>query len=1557
TVVAAVPGGAANIADVYPLAPLQEGLFFHHLMADRDGDGDAYLLPVSLAFDSRQRLDTFVDALRWVLARHDIYRTAIVWEGLREPVQVVLREAELPVTEVVLAAGSTDPAEELIGAAGGWLELDRAPLLSMHVAAEPGTGRWLAVLRIHHLVQDHTARDVLLGEVRAFLAGRTAELPEPLPFREFVARARFGVPREEHERYFAELLGDVDETTAPFGLTDVHGDNSDTERGRVPVREELATRTREVARSLGVSPATLFHLAWARVLGAVSGRDDVVFGTVLFGRMSAGAGADRVPGLFINTLPVRVRLDGYSVAEALDGLRGHLADLLVHENAPLALARTASGMPGGSALFSALFNYRHAGPAVQGPDALLDGVTVTQTREGTGFPLSAAVDDDGSRFDITVRAPEWVGPHRVAAMLHTALDNLLAALLQAPGTRFTAVDVLDAEECRQVLEEWNDTVVPVPDTTLPELLSAQAARTPDATALLFERTADSPEVGAPYAELSYAELSARVNRLARLLVGRGVGPESAVAVVMERSVDLVVAVLAVVTAGGAYVAVDPEHPDARVAGMLADSAPAVVLASAASVAGVSASAGVPVLVLDDPALAGELAALDGSPLTDADRVSPLLPDHRAYVLFTSGSTGRPKGVATSHRSLVNRLLGMQDAYGLSAADRLVHKTPFGFDVSVWEIFWPLTQGASLVVARPGGHRDPAYLAGVLRDAGVTVAHFVPSMLELFLQEPAATACTGLRVVFSGGEALSATLRDRFLSALDVPLYNQYGPTEATIDVTATRCLVEDAARVTIGAPVSNTRLYVLDSRLRPVPQGVAGELYLAGVQLARGYVGRAGLTGERFLADPFGPAGERMYRTGDLVRWTARGEVEYLGRVDDQVKIRGLRVELGEIESVLAAHPGVARATVVVREAAPGDERLVAYLVPVMGAAAGGLDTGAVRSSAAERLPLYMVPSAFVVLEALPLTVSGKLDRRALPDPDYSVETSGGRAPATAQEELICQGFAEVLGLPSVGVDDDYFLLGGHSLLAITLVQWLWARGISVSVRTLFATPTPAGLAAATGPEQVAVPPNLIPEGATELTPAMLPLVELTVAEVATVVAAVPGGAANIADVYPLAPLQEGMYFHYLMADQDGGDVYLKPSVVELDSRERLDAFLRALQWMVDRHDVYRTAILSEGLREPVQVVLREAELPVTELVLDPDGAEPVEQLLAAAGGWLDLGTAPLMRVHVAPHADGRRWLALLSMHHIVRDHTTMDTLLAEARAFLSGRADELPEPLPFREFVAQARLGVPREEHERYFAELLGDVDETTAPYGMLDVHGDGTQVTQAKLPVEEELARRTRETARSLGVSPATIFHLAWARVLGALSGRDDVVFGSVLFGRMNAGAGADRVPGLFINTLPVRVRLAEQAVGAAVDAVRSQLAELMVHEHAPLTLAQAASGLAGGSPLFTSILNYRHVRPASETGERLEGITKLYYEDRTNYPLDAAVDDDDSGFALVVEAVDPADPAYVCALLHACLGGLVTALEQDPGVGVGSVDVLGEVERRRVLVEWNATGAVES
>ena len=612
----------------------------------------------------------------------------------------------------------------------------------------------------------------------------------------------------------------------------------------------------------------------------------------------------------------------------------------------------------------------------------------------------------------------------------------------------TALEILTPRERDQILVRWNDVSREAPQASLPEQFQRQAARTPDATAVVHGQTVTS-----------YAVLNTRANQLARHLVSLGAAPERLVAVAMDRSPELIVAMLAVLKSGAAYLPVDPGYPPDRIEYMLAEAAPVTVLTT--RLISQRLPAGARVVLLDDPAVATGLSRLPGDDVTDADRAGTVLPDTPAYVIYTSGSTGRPKGVIVSHGGIVNFLARMHAEFGLTGADRFLHKASISFDASAWEIFTPLTMGAVVVVADNDGQRDPAYLAQLIRDQRVTAVVFVPSMLRVFLAEPGAAECESLHHVRSGGEELTATIRDQFFGVLPgARLYNGYGPTEGTIGIFTQECQAEaHAVRIPMGRPEWNMRAYVLDAGLRPVPAGVRGELYVAGSQLARGYLGNPALTAQRFVACPFGEssAGERMYRTGDLAQWTAAGELVFLGRTDGQVKIRGFRVELGEVEAVLASQDGVGQAAVVAQEGSrPGDRRLVAYVVP---AAGRQLDVAALRAATAQVLPSYMVPAAVIELDALPLSATGKLNRRALPAAVFSA-ADDGRQPASPSERLLCDLFAQVLDVERVGPDDSFFDLGGHSLLAAMLLARLRQQfGVKINLRTFLDNPSASGIA------------------------------------------------------------------------------------------------------------------------------------------------------------------------------------------------------------------------------------------------------------------------------------------------------------------------------------------------------------------------------------------------------------------------------------------------------------------------------------------------------------------
>ncbi|MCK9700950.1 AMP-binding protein, partial [Pseudomonas syringae pv. syringae] len=815
----------------------------------------------------------------------------------------------------------------------------------------------------------------------------------------------------------------------------------------------------------------------------------------------------------------------------------------------------------------------------------------------------------------------------------------------------------------------------------------------------------------------------------------------------------------------------------------------------------------------------------------------------------------------------------------------------------------------------------------------------------------------VRLINVTGDALSAQklkLWDEMRPA-HTRLINTYGPTEATVSCTAAYVShdavagSEGSGNATIGKPMANTRIYLLDARQQPVPYGVAGEIFVGGDGVARGYLNLAEVNAERFLADPFSSSPDaRMYKTGDLARYMADGRIEYLGRNDFQVKVRGFRIELGEIEARLGNCTGVKEAVVVAREDNPGDKRLVAYVVAQP---QSQLTAAELRAELAPQLAEYMLPSAFVLLDAMPLTPNRKLDRKALPAPDADALISRGyEAPQGETEERIVAIWQDLLGIEQVGRHDHFFELGGHSLLAVSLIERLRKQGLNLNVKTVFTAPSVREMALAISQDKQALfqaPANRIPAHCTQLTPDMLPLVELSVDQIELITSAVPGGAANIQDIYPLAPLQEGILFHHLLNLER--DAYLMRSMIEFDSRARLDAFLGGLQTVIDRHDVLRTSVHWLGLPQAVQVVHRQAQFPVHTLTLTPDedALSQVDRLTDPNRLSLDLRQAPLLLAYIAGDPNSDRWLLALLDHHMVSDHVTLELILEEIRLLMQGQGADLLPPQPYRDFVAQT-LASPSSAHEAYFTRRLADVDSPTVPFDLLEVQGNGNDVEEFELALSSDLCTCIRTQARERGMSPAVLFHVAWAQVLARCTGRDDVVFGTVVTGRLQGTVGAERAMGMFMNTLPVRVQLATQGIHELVMDTHRDLSELLSHEQASLALAQRCSSVATALPLFSSLLNYRHQGQDSQL--QWPGLRLLDSSERTNYPLCLSVDDYGNDLSLMIHSVQPADPQRLGAMMQCALEQLTDALAHTPQIAVTQLDVLPAAERNLLLETLN-------
>ncbi|MFF2026830.1 amino acid adenylation domain-containing protein [Streptomyces sp. NPDC058171] len=1089
-----VAGLAAGLADAdtarTPLTPAQRpdriplsyGQRRMWLIAQIEGPSATYNIPVAARLAGEVDHAAMAAAFRDVLARHEVLRTLFpVADG--EPYQRIVDPEELDwelVTDVV------DPAalDAAVAEAEAYV-FDLSTEIPVRAwLFRTGPEECVLVVVVHHIASDGwswapLARD-LSTAYEARSAGRVpAWEPLPVQYADYALWQR-GVLGDSEDPdslisrqvayWRAALAGVPEELELPFDRARPEVAAHLGHRVPLEISAEVHARLQAVARAEGVTMFMVLHGALAVMLSRLGAGTDIPIGSAIAGRTDEGL--DDLVGYFVNTFVLRTDLsDDPTFREVLGRVRDAGLGAFAHADVPferlveeLAPTRSMARHP----LFQVMLLLQNtAGAALD-----LSGVSAGRGAR-SGAP-AGAVGAAVVKFDLDVNVVEAFDTDGAPAGMRGAvvaaadlfeqssvvriaerLSRVLSVLAADPGVRLGAVDVLSEDEQRRVLTEWNDTEAEVPYATVAGLFEAQVARTPDRTALTFGDV-----------ELSYAELDARANRLARYLIGRGVGPESVVTVVFERSVDLVVGLLGVIKAGAAYLPIDPNYPADRIAYVIADSGAVCVLTGASMrerlhefEVGVEGRNDVPVVLLDDPAVIEELAGFaDGAP-SDSERTADLRPEHPMWVIYTSGSTGRPKGVLVEHRAIVNFLTSMQDRFPLTADDRLLAVSTHGCDMAGFEFYLPLLNGAHLVLAAQEQVLDPWGLRALIRSTDTTMVHATPSLWRgLIADGEDPVDWTGVRAMI-GAEALPGDLA-RTLLARTPSLVNLYGPTETTVWSTAAVLRGDTTDVTSIGGPIGNTRVYVLDEALAPVAPGVAGELYIAGEGLARGYLGRPGLTAGRFVASPFGGAGERMYRTGDVVRWSEIGELQYIGRSDDQVKVRGFRVELGEIEALLASHPSVAQAVALIREDVPGDQRLVAYVVPTASAATKGADSLAqeVRMVAQDRLPGYMVPSAVVVIDRIPLMPNSKLDRKALPVPDGTAGEETSRWEVTVLEGNMCRAFADVLGLDAVGVDDDFFALGGHSLLAVRLVERLREAGVSIAVRDVFAAPTVAEL-------------------------------------------------------------------------------------------------------------------------------------------------------------------------------------------------------------------------------------------------------------------------------------------------------------------------------------------------------------------------------------------------------------------------------------------------------------------------------------------------------------------
>ncbi|MBF9000412.1 non-ribosomal peptide synthetase [Vibrio nitrifigilis] len=1529
--------------DTYPLTFAQKGLW---LLEQLDGSSlVAYVMKNSVEFHGPLDFSALEVAFLTVIERHAPLRTKFISvDG--QPLQQVM-----PAPDSFVIQRDGEFVVEF--------DLNEGYLIRAHIAEQDPNTHTLTIA-MHHIISDGWSTRIILNELIAAynseLSGAPLDLDSlPIQYGDYARWQQTHYQGEWYENqksyWFEQLEGIPECVSLPLDFVRPEQQNYAGLTFPITIDHELTQNIKALAQRHHSTLYMTLLASFSLLIGRLSNQTDVVIGTPIAGRNRTEL--EDLVGMFVNTQALRVNLDQVTDVSSL-----------IHQvKATVLKAQTNQDVSFEQIVEAVAPNRNMAhNPIYQVIFALHN--TPNQLAQMQDVDVQVVMgDSDTAQFDLSVGLYEVDGQLSGYVNFATALfkqetverfmacwHTLLSHMVQQDTLQPLALPMLPEQEQQRVVEDFNRGKQDFfSHVTITQRFEEQAERFADRIAVSYENN-----------HLTYAQLNARANQLAHWLMANGVKPDSRVAIALERSEKLLIAILATLKAGGAYVPLDPNYPQERLQYSLQDSEPEVVITTSALVD-----------KLGNLPVNTQLALLDKPEWLDltidniAAECSGLTAQHMAYIIYTSGSTGKPKGVMVEHHNVMRLMAATQGDFQFNERDVWTLFHSYAFDFSVWEIWGALLFGGRLVVVPHLVSRAPDDFYQLLCNEQVTVLNQTPSAFRQLIAAQSEQP-HDLRYVIFGGEALElSALSPWYQKSLNrhTQLINMYGITETTVHTTYYPLTAADVYRTgasPIGRGLNDLRLYILDEFRQPVPVGVTGELYVSGAGVARGYLNRAELTAERFMLDPFVADGQtRMYKSGDLGRWLDDGSIEYLGRNDDQVKIRGFRIELGEIEACVRSFDQVQDAAVIAAPNASGDYHIVAYYVSEP--AQSAFDLEALRAHVADLVPNYMVPSAWMQLDVMPLTGNGKLDRRALPEvTTQDVVRHAYQAPQTDNEMLLASLWSELLGVEQIGRQDNFFELGGHSLLAVQLMAMLREHHCDIAVKHLFNQPDLASLAATMDPSEdshVVIEENRIPQGCDSITPEMLPLANLSQESIDGICAQVSGGASNVQDIYPLAPLQEGILFHHLVQEQ--GDAYLTRFITGFSTESQLDAFLSGLQAVINRHDILRTAVAWQGLNQPMQVVWREAKMPIQTLSFDQQSqatgesvAECFQRHFDPATTRIELSAAPLIHAYRVYDQQEQRWLLCLLIHHLINDHTTLELLVEEVFAHIDGRTDQLLEPVPFRQFIGQIERRRDADREREYFTAQLADIDEPCAPFGLLNVQNSAQDIEQSTTYIDSASAVQLRQLAKQHNVSTASMFHLAWSMVLRAATGRHDVVFGTVLFGRMGAGINSDRTLGMFLNTVPLRLTLADQSASQLVAMTHQALAELLDYEHASLIMTQQCSGVAAQTPLFTSLLNYRYQGGSDAQAKILDRIDLVFSAEQTNYPISLDINDHASGeFSFDLHVDRTIGCERVAIMLNNAIEQLVDALANSSENSFNP-SILAVAERTQVLEGFNQT-----
>ncbi|WP_433769677.1 non-ribosomal peptide synthetase [Pseudomonas putida] len=1486
-----------------------------------DPHSSAYNIPGALRLRGELDEDALRASFQQLIERHESLRTRF-FERDGVALQQVLAAGEFNLQSIDIsdlpAAEREARAQQIReDEARTQFDLEKGPLLWVTLVRLDDEEHQLLVT-MHHIIADGWSLNVLIDEFSRLYAaatqGQSATLAAlPTQYADYGSWQRQWLAQGEGERqlaYWKDRLGDELPT---LDLATDHPRSAQQQRNAARHTVRLAAPLSEaIRRTAQAHESTAFMLllaAFQTLLHRYSGQRDIRVGVPNANRPRLET--QGLIGFFINTQVLRAELDSrLPFSQLLRQTREAALGAQAHQDLPFEQLLEAFPQAREQGLFQVMFNHqqRDLGALKRLPGLLAEELPWHSREAKFDLQLHSEEDRNG-RLTLSFDYADELFDSATIERLVAHFSQLLQAVCEQPGTALGDLPLLTAREQDQQ-HAWSVAPSEPAKQWLPELLTEQAHQTPERTALLWEG-----------GRLSFGELHTQANRLAHYLRDKGVGPDVCVAIACERSPALMIGLLAIIKAGGAYVPLDPDYPADRLAYMLKDSGVELLLTQTSLLERLPATDGVSVIAMDTLHLDSWPCQAPGLHLHG---------DNLAYVIYTSGSTGQPKGVGNTHAALAERLQWMQDGYRLNDSDVLMQKAPISFDVSVWECFWPLITGARLLLAGPGEHRDPHRIAQLVREHGVTTLHFVPALLSLFIDEPLSAECTSLRRLFSGGEALPAELRNRVLAQLpEVQLHNRYGPTETAINVTHWHCSSADGERSPIGRPLGNVICRVLDSDLNPLPAGVPGELCISGIGLARGYLGRPALTAERFVVDPLGEQGARLYRTGDRARWTADGVIEYLGRLDQQVKLRGFRVEPEEIEARLLAQDGVAQAVVLVRETLAGAQ-LIGYYTATDASEPEDAQTARLKTALASELPEYMVPAQLVCMMQMPLSPSGKLDRRALPEPQWQVREHV--EPVTELQQQIAGIWREVLGLAQVGLDDDFFALGGHSLLATQIIsRTRQACDVELPLRALFEHSELGAFA-----EQIRL---IQASGHTNKQP--------------------PIEAVDRSQPVPLSYSQQRMWFLWQM--EPDSPAYNVGGMARLRGVLDVGCFEAALQALILRHETLRTTFPS------VDGVARQQVHAETGLRLDwkdfsslaPDLREQRVQQLADEQAHLpfDLESGPLLRACLVKTA-GQEHYFVLTLHHIVTEGWAMDIFARELsalyEAFVDGRESPLPVlPVQYLDYSVWQRQWLESGERQR-------QLDYWTAQLGrehpLLELPGDRprppVQSHQGELyrfDLSDELAARVRAFNAQQGLTLFMTMTAALAVLLYRYSGQTDLRIGAPVANRIRPES--EGLIGAFLNTQVLRCQLdGQMSVGELFEQVRHTVIEGQSHQDLPfdhLVEALQPPRSAAYNPLFQVMCNVQ--RWEFQQSRTLAGMTVEYLVNdarATKFDLNLEVTDLDHRLGCCLTySTDLFDEPRI-ARMAGHWRNLLEALTANPQQRLSELPLLDASEQQKLL-----------